>query len=371
MNTMFSRRAVPDVSVQHIVEIIDEYSAVPIRSDKTQKMALTENLLVLNYLHAPEMPYAECLAAIQPDCPYPIEPSYLRRIAEENHLDHPGVRVALAEWAYRTAELLYAGMAGDSAAFEQAMHCAESSCLENDRCPHSMQSRFLLFAMFEFIPELHEHPSCLNLRKLGRKYCRVCLNQALNSLAFDLRSADSASDPIPGKDNNTPDQLRREVYLAKRELEEYKKMVESADTDFETRLESRCREEIAEFFRSLNDPRYGHLIDSVYLQNRACTEFRRNGETLPYLLEGVPGLLERMLRFFRDSAIAPACKFPPNSLQKLTVQQMEGCQFEPLPTRTVPLTRDSVVTVRVISSGWRYGDTVISSPILREEKTSR
>ncbi len=365
MNTTFQKRALPDTLVSHITEIIDEYSAVPMRSEKTHKLALTENLLIINYLRSPEMPYAECLRTIQPFSPYPIELPYLRRTAESGHLADPDVRVRLSEWARRTAEQLYAGMTGDRASLEKALLHAKTPFSDSADAPHPMQSRFLLFAMFEFIPELRGTPSYDNLRKLGRKYCRICLNKSLDSIAFDLQT------PGTEKETVSPEDLRREVYLAKRELEEYRAMVEAADADLETKIEERCREEIAEFFRSLNDPRYGHIIDAVYLQHRACGELRRKGETIPYLLEGVPGLLEKMLRFFRDSDISPAIKFPPNSRQQLTVSQMEGCQFEPHPARTAPLTEDTVVTVRVVSSGWRYGDHIISCPILREETTSR
>ena len=365
MTSMFSRLPVADSLIRHISEIIDEYSTVPIRSEKVQKLALTENLLILNYLHSPEMQYAECLRTIQQAAPYPFELPHIRRIAENGRIDKINTRIRLTEWARHTAELLYTGMAGDREIFEEALRQAKAPVSDYADTQHPMQSRFLLFAMYEFIPELHNSPSYNNLHKLGRKYCQVCLNKSLDSIAFDLQSAEPEKKPV------SPEDLRREVYLAKRELEEYRAMVEAADADFETKIEERSREEIAEFFRSLNDSRYGHIIDSVYLQNRACSELRRNGENIPYLLEGVPALLEKILRFFKDSGISPAVKFPPNSLQKLTLAQMEGCQFEPHPARTAPLTEDTVVTVRVISSGWRFGDHIISCPILREETTSR
>ncbi|MBR5311980.1 MAG: hypothetical protein IKU40_03755 [Clostridia bacterium] len=365
MNSVSSKTTVPEALIRHISGIIDEYSAVPIRSEKLQKLALTENLLILSYLHAPEMQYADCLRSIQNLHSAPIELPNIRRIAENGRIDNPNIRIRLTEWARRTAELLHSGMAGNREAFEEALRLAKTPVSDYADTPHPMQSRFLLFAMYEFIPELHASPSYANLRKLGRKYCQVCLNKSLDSIAFDLQTDDTVGDAVPAED------LRREVYLAKRELEEYRAMVEAADADLEAKIEERCRGEIAEFFRSLNDPRYGHIIDSVYLQHRACGELRRSGETIPYLLEGIPGMLEKMLRFFRDSGISPAIRFPPNSLHKLTVQQMEGCQFEPHPARTSPLTEESTVTVRIISSGWRCGGTIISCPILREETTSR
>lgn len=370
MTSMFTKRTVADSFIRHISEIIDEYSTVPIRSEKVQKLALTENLLILNYLHSPEMQYADCLRTIQQSAPYPFELPHIRRIAENGKIDKTNIRIRLTEWARSTAELLYQGMEGDCKAFEEALRQAKAPLSDYADTQHPMQNRFLLFAMYEFIPELHNSPSYNNLHKLGRKYCQVCLNKSLDSIAFDLHST-APEKPVSTEKPVSPEDLRREVYLAKRELEEYRAMVEDADADLETKIEERSREEIAEFFRLLNDSKYGHIIDALYLQHRACGELRKAGETIPYLMEGVPGLLEKMLRFIKDSGISPAVKFPPNSLQKLTLAQMEGCQFEPHPSRTAPLPEDHVITVRVISSGWRYGDYIISCPILREETTSR
>ena len=365
MTTASQKNTIPETLIRHITEIIDEYSAVPIRSEKHHKQVLTENLLIFNYLRSPEMQYTECLRTIQPLSSFPLDLPYIRRTAENGKMDKTNMRVRMTEWARRTAELFQDGMNGNSVTFEEALRQAKAPLSDYADTQHPMQSSFLLFALYEFIPELHNSPSYGNLCKLGRKYCQICLNKSLDSLAFDLRIPSTVREPESSED------LRREVYLAKRELEAYRNMVETADTDLEAKIEERSREEITEFFRSLNDSRYGHIIDSVYLQNRACGELRRNGETIPYLLEGVPGLLEKMLRFFMDSGISPAIKFPPNSLQRLTVSQMEGCQFEPHPERTSPLTEESVVTVRVISSGWRYGNHIISCPLLREETTSR
>jgi len=360
--TIFPSCGIPQAPVTHILEIIKEYD-IPMRSDKTRKIALVENLLIRCYLHSPAMTYAECLKVLQPQCPYPLDPAYIRRTAEDAGISDPDVRSAMTEWAYRTIGLLYAGMGGDAQALDQGFASADAPYDDVLTEPHPLQNRFLIHALFEFVPELKNSDGYDRMLNLGKKYCRFCLSKALDSIRFDFRV-----NPAAEADSDETEALRREVYLAKRELAEYKELVDASDAALEKALEERKREEVLGFFRMLNDQKYGHLIDSVYLEYRACAELRRKGGSLPAGLEGIPALLERMLSFFKDSSIQPAIRFPPNSVQRLTVREMEGCTFEPLRGRSAALTEDSVVTVRIVSAGWRCGTYVISSPVLREVK---
>jgi len=359
--TLLPSHDIPQAPVNHVLEIIKEYD-IPLRSDKHRKLALVENLLIRTYLHSPAMTYAECMKAIQPLCQqYALDPPFIRRTAEDAEISDPAVRTDMAAWAYGTVELLYTGMTGDEQALEQSIAAAKAPYRAELNEMHPAQSRFLIHAMFEFIPELHSSEGYERLLNLGRKYCRICLSKSLDSIRFDFRQKPPAEDA-------ELEALRREVYLAKHELAEYKELVDTSDAAFEKALEERKREEVFNFFRMLNDQKYGHIIDTVYLEHRACNDLRRKGEKLPPLLEGIPGLLERMLCFFKDSSISPAIRFPPNSVQRLTVREMEGCTFEPLLRRSAALTEDSVVKVRIISSGWRCGTYVISPPVLREEE---
>ena len=96
-------------------------------------------------------------------------------------------------------------------------------------------------------------------------------------------------------------------------------------------------------------------------------DLKKSGEKLPYSLEGIPAFMDRLLSFLHDAGISPASRFAPHSTQKLTLEQMQGCRFEPLPERKAPIKEGEAVIVNVLSSGWKLGNTVISYPVLQED----
>ena len=214
--------------------------------------------------------------------------------------------------------------------------------------------------------EAHLHPQA-QLRLISylqNEYTENDVQIILNSIAYDIAESKGDTEIEQMTDISA---LRREVYLARKELQEYRELVEAADADFEDKLEELKQQEIASFFSALNNEKYGFLIDSLYLQKRACMDLKKSGEKLPYSLEGVPAFMDRLLSFLRDAGISPASRFAPHSTQKLTLEQMQGCRFEPLPERKAPIKEGEAVIVNVLSSGWKLGNTVISYPVLQED----
>ncbi len=358
------KRDVSDQIIKSILDIVNEKSKTELSSEKLRKNVKLENLMVRAYLSEPMINYAVCRKTVQPMIPeYYLEDTIIRGRAESIKLSERTVRSELAAWAYKVVELIYAGMAGDVEAMEKAVELVAGNYSDVEKY-HSAQYTYVLTAMFEFIPELAETEERDAILKLGRKYCKVCLKNILNSITYDI--AESNGDPEIERMTDIP-ALRREVYLARKELQEYRELVEAADADFEDKLEELKQQEIVSFFSSLNNERYGFLIDSLYLQSRACTEAKKSGERIPYAMEGVPAFMDRLLSFLRDAGISPASKFAPHSTQILTLEQMEGCRFEPMPDRNTPIKAGETVTVKVISSGWKLKDTVISYPVLQED----
>lgn len=349
---------IPQAMTDHITEIIAKHSQTPLRNEEMARQVLIENLLIRTYLQTPQLRYSDCLRRIAPLCPhFTPDLAYIRRTAENLELVNPDKRAGLIALVRKLTDEFRQGMCGDKSAFEQAVEHTHSQL-------RPQQNRILLFALFEYIPALHDSEAYHELLKLGPKYARICFSGIIDSLRYDVRG--SHDDMLQQDD---PEALRREVYLARRELEEYKALVEAADAEFENKLDEMKQRELAGFFSALNNARYGYLIDTIYLSSRACTELARQGERLPYAVEGIPTLLERLLRFFRDSGITPACRYTPGSVQCLTLAQMDGYLFEAMPD-AAPHKENEPISVRVVTSGWRYGDITVAPPILQEIPSS-
>ncbi|MGN1410503.1 MAG: hypothetical protein ACI4XJ_10065 [Eubacteriales bacterium] len=358
------KKNVSDRIIKSILDIVDEKSKNELSSEKMRKTVKLENLMIRAYLNDPAINYAVCRKTVQPFIPeFYLEDGDIRARAESMNLSERSVRGELAAWANKVVDQIYTGMAGDEAAIKKADAMVAGKYSDTEKY-HYSQEQFVLAAMFECIPELAGKAERDAILKLGRKYSRVCLKNILNSIAYDIAESNGDNEIDQMTDISA---LRREVYLARRELQEYRELVEAADADFEDKLEELKQQEIASFFSALNNEKYGFLIDSLYLQKRAFMELKKSGEKLPYAVEGIPAFMDRLLSFLRDAGISPASRFAPHSTQRLTLEQMEGCRFEPLPERTAPIKEGEAVAVKVISSGWKLGNTVISYPVLQED----
>lgn len=361
---ILKKKNVPERIINSILDIVNEKSKTEMTSEKMRKTVKLENLMVRAYIGNPAINYAVCRKTVQPFIPeWYLEDGDIKERADRMKLSERTVRSEIAAWANKVVELIYNGMAGDMDSIKAAETMVDGKYSDTEKY-HYTQEQFVLATMFESIPELIDREERDEILKLGRKYCQLCLKSILSSITYDIAEVNGEPEIEQMTDISA---LRREVYLARKELQEYRELVEAADADFEDKLEELKKQEIASFFSALNNEKYGFLIDSLYLQKKACMDLKKNGEKLPYAAEGIPAFMDRLLGFLRDAGISPASKFAPHSTQKLTLEQMEGCRFEPFPERKTPIKEGEVVTVKVISSGWKLGDTVISYPVLQED----
>ncbi len=358
---MLKRKNIQDSTVKSILEVIYAKSKHELNKENIRRKVRVENVMAATYMLNPRAMYHDCREAARRVLSYPdITTDEVRNRAEDIKLTEHSVTKTLAAWALEEVLLIYEAMSGN----EEALATARSNF--NSGCPdlsyrHPMLERFVLAGIFNCIPEFAETDGKEHIIGLGRTYSRMAIRSILECISFDLENSRGTSEPIADISA-----LRREVYLARRELQEYREIVEAADAEFENKLEELTSREIVSFFSRLNNEKYGYLIDSLYLQKRACAEAKKLGE-VTYRLEGIPVFLDRLMSFLRDAGIAPAAAFAPGTLQRLTLGQMEGCAFEPSPGRKKPITEDELIRVRVISSGWRLGDKVISLPVFQEE----
>ena len=359
---LLPKKNIPQGKIDVVLDIPREKAVDDWRHDK-RKAVVVENLMVREYVAEPSATFAECRKAIQPFCPeYRLDDLFISKHAEAIKMKNIAVREAVADWAYGVTKLIYDGMAGDTEALNRVKTLLKNPYDPKAEDKHRIQERAVFFAMFEFIPELRNSRMYDDILFIGKKYINIFLNKIVDVLTFDAGTAEKDEKPV------NIEELKREIYLARNELAEYKALVEAEDAEYDDKIEELKRQEISSFFSALNNERYGFIIDTVYLLNRACSELRKRNIELPFSVQGVPALLDRMMRFFKDSGISPVSRFVPHSEQMLTLSQMEGCRFEPSSSRTKPIGEGEKVRVTVLSSGWKYGDIIISQPVLHEKE---
>jgi len=360
MNTQFESKNISRELLETIIALIGEKAVDNWRNKSTRDIVVLDNLMVRQYVIDPECRYSVCRKAIQPFCPeIYLQDSMIARRAEMIRLDRTSTRTALTEWAYKVAFIIYEGMTGNEGAVKQADELLHKPY--NGEKRHMRQSCAVLFSMFEFIPELRNSDIYENVIYIGERNVVELLNKIIKLLS--VRETSSDNNTAPGKID-----WESEAERVRNELEEYRRLVEEADAEFEDKLEELKNQELSSFFAGLNNEKYNFLIDTAYTLLGKCKTLRRNGTALPYDIQGLPAFLDRMVKFLMDSGISPASKFRPGSELDLTLAEMEGCRFEPDPFREAPVGENERVHVMVYSAGWKYRDVDISRPVLYEHK---
>ena len=361
MNSMLAPRKIPQKTINEILGITKEKATDSWQNKNIRKTVIIENLMLRAYIKDPSLNVSDCRFKIQNSCPeYRLDNGFLVQHVGILGLESPEVRQKMSEWAYNITKLIYAGMEGDKNALKKAKALIKEPYCAERRKPHTAQERMIFFSMFEYIPELRKSPLYDGVMFIGKKFVGILLNRIISVLLLfaDKTEADSTPESI--------EELKREVYLARNELAEYKALIEEEDAEYEDKIEELTFQNISSFFSALNNEKYGFIIDTVYLLNKACIELKKDNRTLPFSVQGVPAFLDRLLRFFKDSGISPVCKYAPHSVVSLTLDEMDGFNFEPSPSRKKPIAPDEKVRVTVFSAGWKYKDVVISPPVLHE-----
>lgn len=361
MNSMLAPRKIPQKTINEIFGITKEKATDSWQNKNIRKIVIIENLMLRAYIKDPSLNVSDCRFKIQNFCPeYRLDNGFLIQHVGILGLESPEVRQKMSEWAYDITKLIYAGMAGDKNALKKAKALIKEPYCAERRKLHTAQERMIFFSMFEYIPELRKSPLYDGVMFIGKKFVGILLNRIISVLLLyaDKTEADSTPESI--------EELKREVYLARSELAEYKALIEEEDAEYEDKIEELTFQNISSFFSALNNEKYGFIIDTVYLLNKACIELKKDNRTLPFSVQGVPAFLDRLLRFFKDSGISPVCKYAPHSVVLLTLDEMDGFNFEPSPSRKKPIAPGEKVRVTVFSAGWKYKDVVISPPVLHE-----
>lgn len=351
-----NQRNVPEQIVDKICQVVSVRSAKEMNNNNKRTAAKIDNLMVRTYLHKPETGYSACAKSIAAKIPeYQITNESIKERLLKMGIDDRNTRAERNEWALEFANLTYAAMEGDV----QSLHRAKQALAKNHR------GHFLLYAinsLFEYVPQLAERPERDLLLKLGNRYAYLCLKDILECITNEI----GASSESAGADTDDAAVLKLQLEDARRELREYREFVEAADSEFDDKLEEIKSREFTDFFSALNNEKYGRLLDALYRNRKLCMEFKRSGGEIPYVLQGLPTFLSKLSMFFKDMGIVPATPFEVNSIREMTRAEMEGYSYDTESDEALPVAVDEKVRVKVYSPGWKYGDSVISLPDIKE-----
>lgn len=119
---------------------------------------------------------------------------------------------------------------------------------------------------------------------------------------------------------------------------------------------------IASFYTSMNSESYGHLLDSIELVDRRLAALKENKVKIPPQVLPLTIVFKQLLRFIKDSGIHPLDSTGREFMAEAEELSRYTYIGEPFSYE------GEKKSVTVEKPGWKYGNTIISLPTVREKE---
>ena len=119
---------------------------------------------------------------------------------------------------------------------------------------------------------------------------------------------------------------------------------------------------IASFYTSMNSDAYGHLLDSIELVDRRLAALKENKVKIPPQLLPLTIVFKQLLNFIKDSGIEPIDTTGREFSTE--VENLAEYTYIGEPFHYAGEKKDVIVE----KPGWKYEDTIISLPTVREKE---
>ena len=361
-----------------LFKVIDEYKN---RSEKCTEMILRDGLVLEDICFFPRMS-PENRSRKLAERNIRLAPEEIKKTMRYFFMLNPHNRELAVAEAKKIQELLQAVLEGRLTDIKEYEAKREESLQTLREVHGNLQRSMYYLALVGFFRDERNRAlfpqkqawlrgiSCMDARRMLDKLVKGVLQPSQVVNVNDLRAVvketlddgssaeeetDAAVDPQEAKIQGLEfklDHLRATLAYVEESLEELNQNVEK-------RAAAAKQAAIAEFFISMNSSRYG-LLDKVMQVDQTLTKLRRDNVVIPAELKPLTIIVRRMTEFIKG--------FGFQELQPLgTVYETDAAGLEPVDYLGEPFFDDEEVKlVKVISSGWRYGDIVISKPVVQE-----
>ena len=229
-------------------------------------------------------------------------------------------------------------------------------------------------------PDLRSEEYVPIARSFGARYCDRLLRDIRNGLLKEYgmkRQRKSARDVLQRTEKalvesetlasgftaeNELDQLRFMNNNYRNSLELVQAMLDELNVTIDETAADAKNAAIASFYSTMNSEEYGHLLDSLELVERRLASLKEQKVKIPPQLLPMTIVFKQLLRFVKDCGITPM-----DTTGREFATEVEGlAQYTYIgEAYSKPGQEKTVVVER---PGWRFGDTIISLPTVREKE---
>lgn len=145
-------------------------------------------------------------------------------------------------------------------------------------------------------------------------------------------------------------------------LELVQSMLDELNETIDESAEEAKNAEITSFYIKMNSEAYGHLLDSIELVERRLTTLKENKVKIPAQLLPLTIVFKQLLRFIRESGVEPIDTT--GRIFSTEAEELAEFTYMGEPFSYTGEKKEVVVE----KPGWKYKDTVISLPTVREKE---
>ena len=297
------------------------------------------------------------------------------------NLDHEEKRRYVLGLVEQGIGLLKKALDGDTAAIEQYSDFTEN--LEpRDRKNHKMFfiGKYMVVFLVLIDPDLRSEEYMPIVRTFGARYCDRLLRDIRDRLLKEYgmrRRRKTARDVLQKTEkaifestevasgftaDSELEQLRFMNTNYKNSLELVQAMLDELNETIDETAADAKNAAIASFYSTMNSEEYGNLLDSLELVERRLAAIKEQKIKIPPQVLPMTIVFKQLLRFVRDCGISPID----------TTGREFRTEVEGLADYTyigdAYTKAGEVKTVVVERPGWRFEDTVISLPTVREKE---
>lgn len=191
--------------------------------------------------------------------------------------------------------------------------------------------------------------------KRRRKTVRDVLQETENVLSESAKAEGMAS-------GDEYEKLLFKYNNCQASLELVQSMLDELNETIDESAEEAKNTEIASFYIKMNSEAYGHLLDSIELVERRLTTLKENKVKIPAQLLPLTIVFKQLLRFIRESGVKPI-----DITGRVFTTEAEGlAEFTYIGEPFSHAGEKKEVVVE--KPGWKYEDTIISLPTVREKE---
>lgn len=310
-----------------------------------------------------------------------VDIKYVKNALREINLNSPNKRMEMFEKVKEMAAVIKNMLNGDKISINKMLDFLESGVEKDERGRIKFKYKCLLVYIFNLDSELKNPKYNEILTVFKEVYCKNILKKIYKNISikegiYRIEDVAKVTERIQKTINSTTikksriDDLDDKDKLIENlnfEIENYKNTIEILQSmldDLKDSIDDAAKEAekkaVSSFFVKLNSPQYGNMLDNLLIVENKLKEVKNLNSILPNQLIALPIIFRQLVKFVKDVGIMPIDLVGRNF--QAAYKDIDSMNYNGNPF----MNDDEIKNMEIQKCGWKYEDTIISRPTVKE-----